>query len=364
MDAIEDIHPGDFLIIRVDEPTLSPELTDFFQEFRPIGVHFGKEAFVEDTNYENWMSAYKALKTGVLEATGRDKMIWALDHEGGRVHRVPPPITRFSYPLNWAEQAGQMGRIFAEQLTSLGINVLFGPSLDIYSNPENKVIGPRAFGKSAVEVDEYSEAFIRAIEKKNIIPTIKHFPGHGDTLEDSHFELPILKKDLGALEELELLPFRYAINGGAMAVMLAHILFPEIDSEYPASLSAKIAKELLRDTLNYSYVTFTDDLDMKAISERYSPEQIATQLLSCETNFAIFNHSLEHAGEVAKNLEGALKNEMSLAMPIHERTVQFMNYINQPEVDELSYSVIRSHEQFSESVPERHDIAIKEFTGD
>ena len=145
----------------------------------------------------------------------------------------------------------------------------YAPVLDILSNPNNTVIGSRAFGRDADIVSNLGISVMKGINENNVIPVVKHFPGHGDTSVDSHYGLPLVEKSLNELKELEFIPFQNAINSGADAIMVSHILLKNIDSENPATMSKKIVSDILRDEMNFKGVVISDDMTMAAIMDNY-----------------------------------------------------------------------------------------------
>ena len=141
-------------------------------------------------------------------------------------------------------------------------NTDFGTVLDINTNKNNPIIGVRSYGSTKEKVTEFGINELKAIQNEGVIPTVKHFPGHGDTEVDSHLGLPSLNHDLNRLKSTELVPFQAAIDNGVDMVMTAHIMLPQIDKEYPATMSKKILTDLLRDEMGYKGVIITDDLEM------------------------------------------------------------------------------------------------------
>ena len=354
---------GHHIIVRIDEPSLSIETRDFLQSVRPVGVHFGRNAFLAEEPYPVWLKQLASLRNEILEATGHQKMIWALDHEGGRVIRTPLPITRFPYALNWRGESEAVGTAMARELSSLGINLSFAPCLDIFSNPNNAVIGPRSFGRTVTEVCQRGRDFIRSLEKGGVVATAKHFPGHGDTLEDSHFELPSLLLTTNDLLEREIIPFLSSSDIELKVIMLAHILFPTIDEHYPASLSRILAYDLLRERLGYTGISITDDLDMKAIAGRFSPAEIAHQLIRSDVNFALFNHSLTHAADVASEIDLLLQDFQRDGSRITEKNREFIQELPANDISTLSEETFQQHAQLARQIGEHFSITIKEFTG-
>lgn len=224
----------------------------------------------------------------------------AIDQEGGGVHRLPPPFTHFPAAARIgarrnAELARNLGFSVAEELKLIGINLNFAPVLDVVSNPANPVIGDRAFGADPKQVIEISTAWMQGLREGGIIPCGKHFPGHGDTGEDSHFELPLLKKNLDDLQATELAPFAHASRQGIESLMIAHVLYPALDPNFPASLSEPIVTGLLRQQFGYDGVVFSDDMAMKAISTHYSIEEVTLRAVQAGVDSLLFCHDIDDA---------------------------------------------------------------------
>ncbi|HTT03911.1 MAG TPA: beta-N-acetylhexosaminidase [Steroidobacteraceae bacterium] len=283
------VHPGEqdigavgehFLVGLRPSTTLDARDRALLGELRPAGVVLFKSNFRHDLPYLDWLPIFARLLEEVRAAIGRERILIAIDHEGGRVCRTPPPLTRFSYAAHWAAQADAVGHAMGIELASLGINLSFAPVLDIHSNPINPVIGLRAFGETPERVAESALAFMGALQAEGVLACGKHFPGHGDTDSDSHQELPVLRQTLAALEARELKPFEAAIRAGIPMLMTAHILLPAIDREAPATLSTRINQTLLREQLGFRGVIVTDDIGMHAVSERFEDPAAAVQVFA------------------------------------------------------------------------------------
>lgn len=219
----------------------------------------------------------------------------AIDHEGGRVHRLPEPFTRFppAAILGKAadpELAYQAGHACAIELSLAGINVNFAPVLDVHSNPENPVIGDRAFGASAQSVIRIAGAWTRGLRAGGIIPCGKHFPGHGDTDRDSHETLPVVDRPAEALREREVAPFAQACRDGIESLMTAHVLFRRLDATFPATLSTEILTRILRQELGYDGVVFSDDMEMKAVAANYARDEAAVLAVAAGIDVLIYGH--------------------------------------------------------------------------
>ncbi len=211
------------------------------------------------------------------EALGRAMPAWvSVDQEGGRVARLKEPFTKWP-PMATLGRAGEQSELLAErfakalalELLAVGISLDYAPVLDIHTNPKNPVIGDRALAESAEEVARLGRVIIRALQGAGLAACGKHFPGHGDTSTDSHFELPLVEHAPDRLRAIEFAPFRAAIAEQVAFIMTAHVLVPSLDEHRPASLSPEIVQKLLRDELKFDGVILSDDLEMKAISAKH-----------------------------------------------------------------------------------------------
>jgi beta-N-acetylhexosaminidase len=222
-----------------------------------------------------------------LQSVARDAglpwpLLMAVDQEGGRVARLKEPWTvwpalRALGRAGDEKMAREMGAALAAELGSCGIRMDVAPVVDVDTNPDNPVIGDRSFGDDPDLVGRLGAAMIRALQEGGVAACAKHFPGHGDTDVDSHLDLPVLSHHRARLDEVELPPFRRAIEAGVATVLTSHVLFPELDETLPASLSEPLTTGLLRGELGFEGVVVTDDLDMKAVAKRWSPAEIAVK---------------------------------------------------------------------------------------
>ncbi len=223
----------------------------------------------------------------------------AIDEEGGIVSRMPQDYRRLPDSIdigntNDRDLALEYGELLGNRVRSLGLNLNFAPVMDIHSNPSNPVIGKRAFATSADIVSDMGMNVAKGIRNTNVIPSIKHFPGHGDTSTDSHIDLPIIHKSLDDIRDFELIPFKRAIEEDIEMIMSAHILIPSIDEEYPATLSEKILGDLLRDEMGYNGVIISDDMTMGAIVNNYSLEEASIDFLHAGGDIILICHGLDN----------------------------------------------------------------------
>jgi beta-N-acetylhexosaminidase len=224
----------------------------------------------------------------------------SIDEEGGRVHRLPKPFTHFPS----AARLGQMcdlnlvyraARATAEELAMAGINLDFAPVLDVNSNPKNPVIGDRSFAADPGKVTALGERWVQGSRDGGIIPCGKHFPGHGDTDKDSHFALPVVHRPLAELQKVELPPFVSACRNQIESLMTAHVLYRALDPKLPATLSHRIITGLLREKLDYDGVVFSDDMEMRAISDNYQQEDAVAFCVRAGVDVMLFCHDLARA---------------------------------------------------------------------
>jgi len=207
-------------------------------------------------------------------------LLIAADQEGGRVQRLRDPWTvwpaaRALGRLGDEEAARRVGGALGAELRSCGIHCDFAPVVDVATNPKNPVIGDRALSDDPEVVGRLGAALIRGLQEAGVAATAKHFPGHGDTSVDSHLELPLVDHSPARLEDVELRPFRKAVEAGVALVMTAHLLVRELDAERPATLSPRVVGGLLRERLAFQGVVITDDCEMGALAKRWRPAEIA-----------------------------------------------------------------------------------------
>ncbi len=249
-----------------------------------------------------------------LQETARDAghdqpLLAAVDQEGGRVARLREPWTTWP-PARALGRTGSeeiargFGAALADELSACGIRVDFAPVVDVDTNPNNPVIGDRSFGDDPDLVGRLGAAMIRGLQDGGVAACAKHFPGHGDTAVDSHLELPAVDHRRGRLQDVELRPFRKAVEAGVAMVMTAHVLVREIDDALPATLSPKLVGGVLRRDLGFGGVVVSDDLDMQAIAKRWRPAQTAA--LAATAGCDLLCYCRDHDAQV-EAIEGLIR---------------------------------------------------------
>jgi beta-N-acetylhexosaminidase len=265
---------GQLMMVRLFGTALDPETTTFLTENRIRATCLFRQNMTGAVQL-------RALTDSLRAIMGAQALI-ALDQEGGAVVRatwVPSPPSAMA--LGAADDpvlAHDVGAAVARAVRSLGFNWNFAPVLDLNNNPHNPVIAERSFGADPARAATLALAWMAGSESEGVACCVKHFPGHGDTHVDSHRALPTVDKPLAELERFEFAPFRRAAPTAA-AVMTAHIVYPALDPDYPATMSRAILTGLLRDQWGYQGVIITDDMDMHAIALRFGAGPAGVQAL-------------------------------------------------------------------------------------
>lgn len=250
----------------------------------------------------------RALTRDLRDAMGEGALI-GLDQEGGAVVRstfLPQAPSAMALGAAGSEElAREVGAAVARGLRALGINWNFAPVLDVNSNPANPVIAERAFGETPDRVARLAGAWMAGSLAEGVACCVKHFPGHGDTHQDSHHDLPTVDKPLAALEALELAPFR-TLAPVAPAIMTAHIVYPQLDAAHPATLSKTILGGLLRERWGYDGVVITDALMMKAVADRWGYAQAAVLAIGAGADLVLAQGPLSEQERALAALDAAI----------------------------------------------------------
>ncbi|MBE9058525.1 beta-N-acetylhexosaminidase [Sphaerospermopsis sp. LEGE 08334] len=346
---------GNHLIFGVSGTTLSDDDKRALNELKPVGVIFFTKNFLDGVPYPVWLKGFENLLKQIREYTERETLLASIDHEGGRVVRTPFPITRFPCAYLVKSQAYEVAKATALELKSLGINLSFSPVADIFSNPQNPIIGPRAFGITPKTASQSAREYYRGLREEGILGCAKHFPGHGDTSTDSHLELPILNLSLEDLRNRELIPFQTLIQAQIPLIMTAHILFPQIDPEVPATLSTTILNHILRQELNFQGVIVSDDLDMKAVADMFMRPGTVARAFNAGCDLFIVSRninssSLERTYKIAEDFANCLSNgslNEEIVESARERVESLLKITPQYPVYQLEKEVLVNHAELA-----------------
>lgn len=241
----------------------------------------------------------------------RAPLFIGIDMEGGRIARLREPFTLWPALKHLGETdsptlsfhfAMAMGR----ELKAVGINLDFAPCVDVFSNPANTVIGDRSIGTDAELVARHASALVRGYMKAGVIPCAKHYPGHGNTLVDSHEDLPVEQADLARLNEIELKPFARSFRSRVPMIMTAHVSFPNVDPKWPVTLSEIFMRKIARDDMRFRGLIITDDLDMQALSRHYDRDEVPVRSFEAGADLLLYCNEPDSPARALENLKRAV----------------------------------------------------------
>jgi len=285
-------------------------------------------------------------------STNKIPIFISVDEEGGRVNRFPKeikalPSNKIVGNKNDSNLAYDIGKDIGYALSSFGYNMDFAPVLDINSNPNNTVIGDRAFSSDKNIVANLGANEIKGFKSSNVICVAKHFPGHGDTATDSHYSLPIINKTIEQLQELEFVPFKKAIEEKVPAIMVSHILLPNVDDTNPASMSKTIITDILRKDLNFDGVVVSDDMTMGAITNDYDISEACIKAINAGTDLLLVCHGYDNEVKVINSIKEAVNNKTISMDRIDESVYRILslkeNYkLSDEKIESIDIDIINS----------------------
>jgi len=306
-------HVGRLAIVGFRGQSVPAELRALVAEFDLGGVIYFARNVVEPRQVAELSREVAAL--------ARDWPLWiSVDQEGGRVARLKAPFTEWPpvATLGRSGDAGLAGRFaaaLAAELTAVGINLDYAPVLDVHTNPANSVIGDRALSDRSDEVARLGGVLVETLQAAGVAACGKHFPGHGDTREDSHDELPVVQHDRRRLDAIELPPFHQAIAAQVASIMVGHLALPAIDPDRPASLAPAVIQTLLKETLGFAGLVVSDDLGMKALTASWPLDVAAVDAIiaGCDTVLLCNSSVDEQVGALEAVIRAAESNQLPAA---------------------------------------------------
>ncbi len=294
---------GTLLAVGLPGPELDGRTEARLRDLHPSCVVLFRRNIVDPEQVRELTAALHALPS---------RPLLAVDQEGGRVARLREPFTRVPTAAtigatNDPDLAYRVGRLLARELRSVGLDLDFAPVLDVVDNPHNTVIGDRAFGSTPERVTLMALALHRGLRDGGVLSCGKHFPGHGNTVEDSHYLLPVVQRSHQHWERIELPPFRAAIAADVPMLLTAHVIHHALDPERPATLSPRIVRGLLREELAYRGVIATDDMDMKAIADHHPAGEAAVLAVAAGCDMVMSCQNLDSALAARDALADAIR---------------------------------------------------------
>lgn len=296
-------HVGRLAIVGFSGHSVPAELRHLASEFDLGGVIYFSRNISEPAQVRD-------LSREIRELEG-DWPFWvSVDQEGGRVARLRHPFTEWPPAMTLGRSgsetlAARFADALAAELRAVGIDLDYVPVLDVHTNPRNPVIGDRALSEQATDVARLGRVIIERLQAQGVATSGKHFPGHGDTNVDSHEALPTVEHERRRLDQVELVPFRRAVEAGVATIMTAHVVVPALDPDLPASLSQAIVTDLLKREMGFGGVVISDDLGMKAIAASRPLPEAAVGAIEAGCDMVLLCNST--ADEQVRALEALIR---------------------------------------------------------
>jgi beta-N-acetylhexosaminidase len=291
-------------------------IENIIKKYKPGGLMFSKGGPVK-----------QAQLTNNFQSLSKTPLLISMDAEWGpsmRLDSVPLfPRQMMMGAIQNDKVLFDFGQEVGRQCNRLGVHVNFAPVIDINNNPKNPVINSRSFGEERINVARKGFSYMFGMQERRVIATAKHFPGHGDTDSDSHYTLPVINHSYQRLDSIELFPFKYLIDNGLAAVMVAHLHIPALDStdHLASSLSHKVVTDLLKDDLQFKGLVFTDALGMKGVSAYQSQGEVAVQAFTAGSDMLLMPSNL---GEAVAAIKAALNKGKITEEQINKRCYKIL----------------------------------------
>lgn len=310
------MHPlGQHFLAALRETQVTPEVRDLILKEKILGFTLFKWNI---ENAEHLQALNEELQS--LAHQAGYELILAVDQEGGKVERLPEPYLKIPSMQKWQKALEKnqdndlfykLGAMLGEAVRSAGFNLNFAPVVDVDTNPNNPIIGNRAFSSDPEIVYQCAKDVIRGLLDKGVIPCLKHFPGHGATSADSHLELPVDNRSFDVIKNIDLLPYQKLISENlAPTLMTAHVKYSQIDNDVPATLSATILADLLRQEMNYKGVVFSDDFLMKAIFDHYGLHDACLKFFKSDGDVVLICKYPDMTLKLIRQLQKELKGHL------------------------------------------------------
>lgn len=284
---------GQMLIIGMDTNYITERIKTMITKYKIGGIILYRKNF---NTYQEMLDLIGQLKK---INQGNKLPLWiAIDQEGGRVNRMPKEILNLPSANQIATKGGikeveKSAEIIGKILRQSGYHINFAPVLDLKRFQNKHAIGDRCYGAEKEEVAQNGIVVMKKLQEEGVLPVIKHFPGHGATKQDSHYLLPVINQKMKQLEKEDMYPFEQAIQNGAEAILVGHLLIKNITGIYPASLSRKFIGKYLRKKYRYNRLVITDDLKMRAIRFIYGEEFALKKAVEAGNDVIVFRFNKE-----------------------------------------------------------------------
>jgi beta-glucosidase-like glycosyl hydrolase/CubicO group peptidase (beta-lactamase class C family) len=289
---------GQLFMVRAHSDKGPDHILDLYRQVERLGV--GGVCLFQGS-FEGHQSLVQA-----LNQKAKVPLLVSMDAEWGinmRLKEIAPfPKQMTLGAIADSDKIREVGRLIAQECQQIGVNMNFAPVVDVNNNPRNPVINYRSFGEDADRVAKLAESIYFGMNEQGVMACAKHFPGHGDTDLDSHHDLPVINKSYEQLDSIELKPFKHLVYQGIPAVMTAHLHLPELDSteNLPSSLSPRIVKDILLDSLNFHGLVVTDALEMQGVRKHFDDGEIAIRAFEAGNHILLLPHNIGVAIQAIK----------------------------------------------------------------
>lgn len=351
---------GQLFIIGIRDKVLNQDEAEFIVKNNIGGVILFGRNIESPQQVHSLVSSIQQLRHKT-----RDKLplFIAIDMEGGRVARFKKPFTEWPAvqhlgKLDSTSVAFRYALSMGTELRAVGVNVNFAPCVDVLTNPKNVLIGDRSLSSDPEQVAKLASALVRGYIKSGVIACAKHFPGHGNTVIDSHDDLPVEDVDIARLREVEMIPFKKAFRARLDMVMTAHIKFPKVDNEWPVTLSEIFLKDILRNELRYRNLIISDDLDMKALAKHHKTEEIPVRAFQAGCDILMYCNNFDHPKVALEAMLKAARDQKISAKQIDESYARIValkkDFLTQPDPvdwsDAAKWIGHEDHRRLAESI--------------
>ena len=359
-------HIGQQLIIGLSGEELTTEEAQFIVENNIGGVILFDRNLKSVEQTHKLITDIQQLRYKLPEKT---PLFVSVDMEGGRVQRLKSPFTQWPPVKNLGDIGSssitfQYTQLMGRELKAIGFNLDYAPCVDILMNPKNEVIGDRALSSDPELVAKLASAMVRGYIKSDVLTCAKHFPGHGYTAVDSHFDLPIDKRTIADLEKQgDLEPFKRVIKARVDMIMTAHIQYPNIDPKFPVTISPLFIKQFLREALRYRGIIITDDLDMKALTKNFPIDDLPTLALQAGATMLLYCNEPKSPVKAVKNIAKALSDgkleqdviRANYSLILKTKEKKFKNPIEPFSLEKAEQLIGRKeHKEFAQAVAEQN----------
>jgi len=301
---------GELLLVGFYGENMTAELEAHIRTLQPAGLIFFKRNI---RGPEQLAQLTRDIQNLALKELHRPLLL-AVDQEGGSVARMGPPFTEIPDAARLGrrgcELVNRYSKLTAREMYLVGVNMNLAPVLDVSPTDSGGVMARRSFGHDPSLVSRCGVAAIRATQGENVMATAKHFPGLGRTQKDPHHDLPVISASREELDRHDLLPFKAAVRANVACVMTSHTLYPALDSERPGTFSPLIVQDLLRAQLGFDGVVITDDLEMGAVGEKYSPSTAATEALRAGADLLLVCNDVKTMYKTAAAVRHGLEQDL------------------------------------------------------